>query len=125
MKKLCIPNFKGVFMRDEILKEKPSRKECFIYNIDSSENEGTHWVAVSINNNKCWYFDSYGFPPTLEIQKYLKHMKDRHYNTFEIQKPGEVICGQYSLYVLHRLAQGISFYDVLDELYKFSFYNKK
>lgn len=108
-------------MREEILTEKPAKVECFIYNIDSARNEGTHWVLVFIKDKKCEYFDSYGFPPTIELLKYLNNIKERYYNTFKVQKPQEVICGHLCLYVLFCLSNNIPYYEILDELYKFSF----
>ena len=38
-KKLNIPNFRGVFLRDELPK-KPRRNECGILNLDDSNGEG-------------------------------------------------------------------------------------
>ena len=119
VKKFKIPNFKGVFMREEILSLKPAKHECFIYNIDSINNSGTHWVSVFIKNNKCYYFDTYGFPPTKELMVYLKDIKYRYNQTFKLQKPDEVICGHLCLYVLICLSQNISFYKILDVLLNF------
>lgn len=116
VEKLGIPNFKGVFMREEILSEKPSKFECFIYNIDSSKNEGTHWVSAYIKNNKCVYFDSYGFDPTEELLTYLKDIKVRYRNTSKVQQPYEVICGHLCLYVLLSLSKNRSFYKIEREL---------
>ena len=41
---LKIPNFKGVFMRDE-LKGIPDKQECAIINFNKSTEPGSHWVA--------------------------------------------------------------------------------
>ena len=43
-KKLKIRNFRGVFLRDELPK-KPRKNECGIMNLDSSNGEGTHYIA--------------------------------------------------------------------------------
>lgn len=116
--KLKIKDFKGVFMRDE-LKGKPKQNECLILNIDHSSNSGTHWVCLFIRNGVCFYFDSFGIKPPLEVEDYLQG-KERYYSTDEIQKPGEEICGHYCIYMLHRLRCGDKFFHVLDELYKYS-----
>ena len=113
---LKIKNFKGVFMRDEMSKMVPQRDECMVINIDHSSNEGTHWTCLFIKKGVAYYFDPYGFEPTLEVTKYCK--QPRFYNTFQIQKMNEVICGHYCIYVLHRLSNGDNFYDVCDELYR-------
>ena len=111
-------------MRDNLPK-KCHQKACFIYNLDSKENQGTHWVSVFVNCNKGYYFDPIGAKPTIEIYDYMKHINNRFYNTFVIQSPQEFICGHYCLYVLLHLDLGFNFYDILNSLIKYSkTYNK-
>ena len=122
-----IENFKGVFMRDELKNEKANCDECMVINIDHSRNEGTHWACLFIKNTVSFYFDSFGFEPTLEVIKYCKQLEGstsgtRCYSSFPIQKINEVICGHYCIYVLHRLSKGGNFYDICDELYRYSTY---
>ena len=114
-KKLKISNFKGCFMRDEI-SNTCGNDECFILNTDVSSSSGTHWVAVNIDGGTIYYFDSFGLEPTEEIKQYCKG--PRFYNSFEFQKPNEVICGHLCLYFLYRMRNcKQDFYTVLDELY--------
>src|SRR5271156_3660144 len=87
---LKIRNFKGVFMRDEIRNRHPTDNECMVINTDHSSNEGTHWTCLYIDERKSYYFDSYGFEPTLEVKWYCKELKV--YNSFRIQKVNQVIC---------------------------------
>ena len=117
-RELKIKNFKGVFMRDELKGIKAGRDECMIINTDHSRNEGTHWTCLFINNGVSTYFDSFGNEPPSEVTAYCN--KPRFYSTFKIQKYGEVICGHYCIYVLHRLGNGDNFYEVCDELYRYS-----
>ena len=70
-KKLRIPSFRGVFVRDK-LPEKPKKKECGILNLDDSRGNGTHWTAWYRKNDKNYYFDSYGIQPPLELKTYLR-----------------------------------------------------
>jgi len=70
-KPLNIKNFKGVFMRDS-----KEDEECLVLNTDHSQNEGTHWTCLFIKNGTSYYFDPYGFPPTLEVMNYC----DEHYS---------------------------------------------
>ena len=121
-KKLKIRNFKGCFMRDE-MKYLCGNDECFVMNIDDSSSPGTHWVAVNIVKEKessvsrTYYFDSFGLEPTEEIKRYCK--EPRYYNSFEFQKPNEVICGHLCLYFLYRMRKcKQDFYTVLDDLYR-------
>ena len=122
-KKLKISNFKGCFMRDEI-RSFCGSDECFILKSDISSSSGTHWVAVNIADSSdtsdgvgtTYYFDSFGLEPIKEIKRYC--MEPKFYNSFEFQKPNEVICGHLCLYFLHRMRYcKQDFYSVLDELY--------
>ena len=113
---LKIKNFKGVFMRDEMTHRHSTKNECMVINTDHSSNGGTHWTCLYIDEGKSYYFDSYGFEPTLEVKWYCK--EPRVYNSFPIQKMNQVICGHYCIYVLYRLSNGEVFYDILNELYR-------
>jgi hypothetical protein len=58
-------------MKDE-LPQKVNKVECGIINLENSSEEGSHWVAYYKNNDKKYYFDSYGnAPPPKELVKYL------------------------------------------------------
>jgi hypothetical protein len=105
-------------MRDELKSKKPQSDECMVINIDHSSNNGTHWTCLFKQNGASYYFDSYGFEPTLEVLQYCK--EPRYYSSYPIQKMNEVICGHYCIYVLYRLSNGNNFYDVCDELYRYS-----
>ena len=100
-------------MRDEI-RSFCGNDECFILNTDHSSFSGTHWVAVNIAGasgtsgagvtvagGTTYHFDSFGLEPTEEIERYCK--EPRFYNSFEFQKPNEVICGHLCLYFLYRM----------------------
>ena len=43
VKKLSLDGFRGVFLRDTLPK-KVKLNECGILNLDSSSDDGTHWV---------------------------------------------------------------------------------
>jgi len=113
-KKLNIPNFSGVFLRDELLK-KPRRKECGILNLDDSNGVGSHWCCFFKNGNDKFYFDSYGLPPPTELLKYLGGSV--YYNSERIQPDNEVFCGHLCLYVLKAIANGRKFQEVVNDLH--------
>lgn len=113
VKKLNIPNFRGVFMRDNLPK-KINARECGIVNLQSESEPGSHWAAYFKSGKSKYYFDSYGLNPTNELLKYLK--TNGCFSTFEIQPMGTVICGQLCIYVLYRLSQGDNFVDILLDL---------
>jgi len=105
IKKLKIPNFRRVFSRDE-LPNTPRKKECGILNLDDLTGNGTHWVAWYKNNNKKYYFDSFGLHPPLEIMRYLK--APVFYITERVQEFGTVICGHLCLYWLKEMSKNES-----------------
>lgn len=87
-------------MRDELPKI-PRSKECGIINLDSSENQGTHWVAYAKINNYVIYFDSYGnLKPPAELIKYLG--SNIHYNYENIQKDHPYNCGHLCIKFLQK-----------------------
>ena len=102
VKDLKIPNFRGVFLRDE-LPSKPKKKECGILNL-ADDPPGTHWVAWFKNQENKIYFDSFGIQPPLEIIDYLRD--NVYYSTDKIQPNTSVLCGHLCLYVLKELSKG-------------------
>ena len=114
VKKLCIPSFRGVFIRDALPK-KPNKNECGILNLDDSSGNGTHWVLWYRENDTNFYFDSYGIQPPLELQRYLK--SSILYNTEQIQPKGEVFCGHLCLHVLKQLSLGRHLQDIVNDLH--------
>ena len=75
-RKLKIPNFRGVSLRDTLPK-KPKKKECGILNLDDTSGLGTHWVAWYKNGTEKKYFDSYGLQPPNELVDYLRQRRPR------------------------------------------------
>jgi len=114
VKKLRIPSFRGVFVRDK-LPNKPNKNECGILNLDDSRGNGTHWTAWFRRNNKNYYFDSYGIQPPLELQRYLTGTI--FYSTEKIQPKGEVFCGHLCLYVLKQLSRGCDLQKIVNGLH--------
>ena len=119
-KKLNIPNFRGVFMRD-VLPVHPNESECGIVNFNTSKEPGSHWVCYNKNGDNRLYFDSCGQITLNEVQNYLKSKEERekhviYRNTDIVQPMGTKICGHLCLYVLKSLAEGLTFRDILDRL---------
>ena len=122
VKSLNIPNFRGVFMRDELPK-KPWKKECGIVNFDKRSEPGTHWVAYYKDGRNRFYFDSYGQVILQEVADYLKTEAEKKNdeaviarNTDIVQEFNTKICGHLCLYVLKSFSIGQSFRDILDFL---------
>ena len=113
-RKLMIPNFRGVNLRDTLPK-RPKRKECGILNLDDTTGSGRHWVAWYKNGAEKKYFDSYCLQPPNELVAYLR--SPILYNTEQIQPYDQVFCGHLCLYVLKQLGEGQNLQDVINSLY--------
>jgi len=105
VKKLEIPRFRGVFLRDNLPVE-PKRMECGILNLDDA------WYR---DNGKNYYFDSYGIQPPDELKRYLR--SPIFYNTEQIQPKQEVFCGHLCLYVLKQLSLGKHLQEIVNDLH--------
>jgi hypothetical protein len=110
-----IKNFRGVFMKDELPKIMGS-DESIIINLDSSKNDGTHWVCAY--NDKfskyVYYFDSYGVLPPINVVKYLNTSgKTILYNTSQLQSLISSMCGYYCVFICKELYKHKSFYDTV------------
>ena len=110
VKKLKIPHFRGIFMRDDLPK-KSLKTECGILNLDSVEGPGTHWTCWFKIEDICYYFDSFGLNCPEEFDEYVKC--DILYSTNKIQKMNEVICGHLCLYVLYGLMNKLDFHEIV------------
>lgn len=105
-RKLKIPHFDGVFMRDTLSRKKrPKSRECWIINHGSLQTDGSHWTALAKNYNTVFYFDSFGkLPPPLEVIDYLNNATSDvslFYNAKKYQSYGSAICGHLCLRFLH------------------------
>ena len=115
-------------MNDELIKIEPISRN-YITNLESSKDgNGTHWMALRIEDFDCVYFDSYGYLPPKKIITFCKriHNSQLAYNTKEIQNLSTVTCGFYALaflLFLHFKKQIIS--DIFSRSSAFSklFYN--
>lgn len=73
---------------------KPTQDGLYIINLADSGTPGTHWTALWKEGKQYCYFDSFGFPPPLEVEEWLpKYL----YNATVIQSPDDGGCGSYSL----------------------------
>ena len=123
VKKLKIPNFRGVFMRDTLPK-KPKRVECSIVNLNKSNETGSHWVCFAKIGKTRLYFDSFGQDVPFEIIRYLKTFEEYKNdvaviarNTDIVQRVNTHVCGHLCLFVLTSLmCEHLTYQQVLDIL---------
>jgi hypothetical protein len=85
----------GVFSKDDM----PSRRVCgsYIINLqDQEDGNGTHWVCCKIfPNRKVCYFDSFGFPMSLETKEFLNPFKPVAQSNRHIQDLKSDMCGYF------------------------------
>jgi hypothetical protein len=74
-------------------------KVCIKFELFASVPE--LFAQPSKNNEKCYYFDSFGLDPPLELQSYLNSQIEL--STFKIKKFDTHHCGYYCLLVLKLL----------------------
>ncbi len=105
------------------LKKNGINKIGIIYNLDTSDQPGSHWTAVYIDNknNEINYYDSYGTKSTNLITEFIKKVSKSYlqnnikptiiYNDKRHQYGGSE-CGMFSMnFILERL-HGKTMYDI-------------
>ncbi|KAK9871794.1 hypothetical protein WA026_014249 [Henosepilachna vigintioctopunctata] len=104
VKKLKIPYFRGVFMRNQ-LPRKIRNYESGIINLDESSGNGTHWTGYVKHGKVIYYFDSIGnLSPPIEAKSYFKSDNRRNrilYNRQRYQKINTYNCGHLVLKFLY------------------------
>lgn len=103
-------NFVGVFASNEIPYVKG--QSAIIVNTDTHDKEGSHWLAMYIQDEHTLdFFDSYGFPPSTYgpyIESYVHQFKHVKMNKKPFQSLSSNVCGQYCMYFLLKRCQGLS-----------------
>ena len=73
----------------------------YIFNTDSGNLPGTHWIAVMVKKNVGFVFDPFGHTPPTRIKHWLNA---RNYqwssNLRQVQPITSALCGAYCLYFL-------------------------
>lgn len=102
----CCPNFIGCFAEDE-LENISLRSNCFlIVNIDSSNMNGSHWIALGLFKDRLEIMDPLGFnifnwsrvPCTLMNFCHLFGSRRKIQVTKRIQSNLSPLCGFYCIY---------------------------
>ena len=121
-RKLNIPYFVGVMMRDE-LPSYPRLNECGILNLENHLQQGSHWICWYKKGKTRYYFDSFAEPPPLELLNYLKTSVELAQdlpciirNAITVQHDESSECGSLCLFVLKKLTSGIPFPEILTSL---------
>jgi hypothetical protein len=97
----------GVYMKDELSHIKPQAGNYVINLQSSTEGNGTHWVAMIIQGKNCFYSDSFGITPPIEVIQFCKRFKGSHlaFSEMESQHLNASTCGWYAcgllIYISH------------------------
>ena len=92
-------NFMGCFALDSLPSPVVSTtKTSLIINTSYSHEKGDHWVALVMNKNHCFYFDSFGLPVlSSEIFDFLKPYHKVSYSDVCIQNIDSLSCGKFCI----------------------------
>jgi hypothetical protein len=73
----------------------------YILNLENSDEDGSHWVALICEEKKCFYFDSFGAVPTSNVHERLKQRYGKIYmNNQVIQDLDSEMCGWFCIGLL-------------------------
>ena len=104
--------FRGVFLRDTLPK-KAKLNECGILNLDSSSDDGPHWIM--------WFkkvrMSSISIVMICSLLVSWLHIKSPIFDNSErIQQNGEVFCGHLCLFELKQLSLGDNLQEFINYL---------
>lgn len=110
-KKLKLEDFLGVFAVDELMQIPPKKCGMLIYNTDTSEKKGQHWIALCISKEDVFYFDSlnHGFIFISDAAKFfIKLKKNLFYNKIKTQTNESNTCGIHCMVFCSYMSSDIS-----------------
>jgi hypothetical protein len=101
--KLKLYNIKlnGIIMSNELNK---LYNGFYIVNLDRVGGSGTHWTCLYYDGKINYYFDSFGQPPNIHIEKILGPIFI--YNKEQIQNIKSDACGYYCIAWIRFMSRG-------------------
>jgi hypothetical protein len=93
-----------VCLQDELKEIKANirdRDGKYIINYGNEKDGGTHWIAVIIENNNVFVFDSFGAPCSNDVADFIRGKKHISYNQYIIQDLNSSLCGWYCLFMIY------------------------
>lgn len=111
----------NIYLRDQCPRK--IKEGLYIYNLDDSKQDipyGTHWTCSIGDDKELVYFDSFGTPPPIEIDKFIKSKyKQYGWNNWIIQNIKSEFCGFFCialfLYVQNQRLKFKSLMDCVNE----------
>ena len=103
------PRFNGVYSRDNL--PKTIKNGAYVINLDEYAGVDTHWIALYVQNNEIFFFDSFGVEHVpKEIKRFIEH-KNIKTNIFRIQADNSIMCGYFCIGFIDFMFAGNSFID--------------
>jgi len=113
--------FKGVFPRDRFINHPIQNDEesLFVCNLDTSDENGSHWIVINKQGNNIFYFDSYGLPPLFDdlTQKLYNNCELITWNATRLQAFNSTVCGHYCIIYCLLKARGHPFDNIISMLH--------
>ncbi len=106
-----------IYLRDQCPRK--IKQGLYIYNLDDSKQDipyGTHWTCSMGDDDELVYFDSFGSPPPVEVDKFIKS-KYRNYgwNNWIVQIIRSDFCGFFCIGLFLFVKQSRAKYKSLTE----------
>ena len=113
-------NFSVCFSKDKIILLDDNKS--LIYNLQNSNEKGSHWCSITRKNNTIFVFDSFGIGEIpLEIYKIYKKFRIIT-NIYRIQDIASILCGLFSvLFILYDVKNKNDFISFLTLFHKNDF----
>ena len=113
-------NFSGCFSKDKIILLDDNKS--LIYNLQNSNEKGSHWCSITRKNNTIYVFDSFGIGE-IPLEIYKIYTKFRIItNIYRIQDIASILCGLFSvLFILYDVKNKNDFISFLTLFHKNDF----
>lgn len=122
-------SFIDIFPSNYLPNEISKYPSCFVVNVDTSSEPGSHWLALYISTpNSIEFFDSYGNAPTYYegfISDFVSKYPLVNYNPMVLQSNISAVCGHYCVYFLYFKCRGQSLKRLLSTFVTKSICNDK
>ena len=94
-----VDGFVGAFPCDRIpVMNSKLKKYSVIVNLDTSQNAGSHWIALLIKNKTVYYYDPLGQKNNNDyITSFMSNFTVQLYNDQQVQSKLSEYCGLYCL----------------------------
>ena len=97
----------------------------FVFNSDTSDQSGQHWLCCYKEDKIIYCFDSIGIDEQKKqmLESFFKHfkgVKEIHFNETQFQTSTSATCGQFTIYFLVQKSfnKDLSFQELLEEIFQ-------